>query len=107
MRNLAIAAILTFASVPLCAAPLYMGARDADPAVPHRNAAEVAPGIRLANGSFSWEQTDLTTAGRVMGLSMRRVYRSDMDFDGSSDGPDDSDADFDGSSDGSDGSSSG
>ncbi|MCA8916938.1 MAG: RHS repeat protein [Planctomycetes bacterium] len=82
MRNLAIAAILTFASVPLCAAPLYMGARDADPAVPHRNAAEVAPGIRLANGSFSWEQTDLTTAGRVMGLSMRRVYRSDMDFDG-------------------------
>lgn len=61
---------------------LCMGDRTTDAAVPHRNAAEVAPGVRLANGSLVHEHTDLTTAGRMMGLSMRRVYRSDMQFDG-------------------------
>ncbi|MCB9893557.1 MAG: RHS repeat protein [Planctomycetes bacterium] len=82
MRVLALTAVLSLASAPVAAAELFMGERSVDPAVPHRNAAEVAPGIRLANGSFHWEQTDLATAGRVRGLSMRRVYRSDMDFDG-------------------------
>lgn len=66
----------------LGAAELHVGQREVDPAVPHRNAAEVGPGVRLVNGSFVHEQLDLATAGRVMGLSMRRVYRSDMQFDG-------------------------
>ena len=82
MRKLVFATFLSLVAVPAAAADFYMGDRNVDPAVPHRNAAEVAPGVRLANGSFTWTQTDLCTAGRVMGLSMRRVYRSDMDFDG-------------------------
>jgi YD repeat-containing protein len=56
--------------------------RGVNPAVPHRNAAEIAPGVRLANGSLYYEQTDLQTAGRLMGLCMQRVWRSDMQFDG-------------------------
>jgi YD repeat-containing protein len=68
--------------VPNLAAQPVGPERDVDPAVPHHNAAEVAPGIRLANGSLAYAQTDLTTAGRVMGLSLRRVWRADMDFDG-------------------------
>ncbi|MCA8910751.1 MAG: RHS repeat protein [Planctomycetes bacterium] len=59
-----------------------MGERAVDPAVPHRNASEVGPGVRLASGSVYHVQTDLSTSGRVMGLCMRRVYRSDMQFDG-------------------------
>lgn len=64
------------------AQPECVGERVVDPAVPHRNAAEVQPGVRLANGSVVYAQTDLSTAGRVIGLEMTRVYRSDMQFDG-------------------------
>jgi YD repeat-containing protein len=59
-----------------------MGERSVDPDVPHRNAAEAGPGIHLVNGSVYHVQTDLQTAGRVVGLCMRRVYRGDMQFDG-------------------------
>ncbi|MCB9933069.1 MAG: RHS repeat protein [Planctomycetes bacterium] len=83
MSVYAFTACLFLLLVPvLGAAELHVGQREVDPAVPHRNAAEVGPGVRLANGSFAHEQLDLATAGRVMGLSMRRVYRSDMQFDG-------------------------
>lgn len=83
MSIYAFAACLLLLLVPaLGAAELYVGQREVDPAVPHRNAAEVGPGVRLVNGSFTHAQLDLATAGRVMGLSMRRVYRSDMQFDG-------------------------
>jgi YD repeat-containing protein len=83
MSIYAFTACLFLLLVPaLGAAELHIGQREVDPAVPHRNAAEVAPGIRLVNGSFTHAQLDLATAGRVMGLSMRRVYRSDMQFDG-------------------------
>ena len=82
MPRFALAALVMLFVISNLAAQPCGAPRSADPAIPHRNAAEVAPGVRLANGSLNYAQTDLQTAGRVMGLTMRRVWRGDMDFDG-------------------------
>ena len=77
-----VALILLLTTTPALAATYVAGTRTVDSAVPHRNYAEVSPGIRLANGSLAYYQTDLATKGRVLGLSLKRVWRSDMNYDG-------------------------
>lgn len=81
MSRLILALVLMSTVAPLPATYLA-GTRTVDSDVPHRNCAEVGPGVRLANGSLAYYQTDLETKGRVLGLRLYRVWRSDMTYDG-------------------------
>ncbi len=47
-----------------------------------RNAAMAGEGVVLKNGAFTRAESDLTIAGVGLNLEWRRVYRSDLDFDG-------------------------